>query len=128
MKIGEVAGEVGVNIQTLRYYERRALIEAPRRTESGYRDYDAQTVERVRFIKRSQALGFSLEEIRQLLDIRPEGTCGDLKGLVVQKVAEIDAKIAALQQMRQLILERGAQCGPSLESTCGFLAGQALPA
>jgi DNA-binding transcriptional MerR regulator len=70
MRIGEVAAEAGVNIQTLRYYERRRLLPEPARSNSGYRTYDPGTVRLVRFIKRAQELGFTLREIEDLIELR----------------------------------------------------------
>jgi len=67
VRIGEIAGRAGVNIQTLRYYERRGLLAPASRRESGYREYDEEDVRRVRFIRRAQDLGFTLEEIGDLL-------------------------------------------------------------
>ena len=69
MFIGELAKQAGLNIETVRFYEREGLLPAPPRSASGYRCYDRRHLEAIHFIKRSQALGFSLREIRQLLDI-----------------------------------------------------------
>ena len=69
LKIGELAALAGVNVQTVRYYERRQLLGEPARTRAGYRQYSAQDVSMLRFIKRSQALGFSLEEAGELLKL-----------------------------------------------------------
>lgn len=73
MRSSEVANAAGVNIQTLRYYERRERLPAPARKASGYREYDPTTVQQVRFIKRAQDLGFTLDEISELLDLREGG-------------------------------------------------------
>lgn len=123
MKIGEAARRAGVGVQTLRYYERRALIAAPARSASGYRDYPSSVVERVRFIKQAQAIGFSLEETRQLLDLRPGGTCGAVGALVAEKLADIDARIAALQAMRAHLVALGNGCVAGPRGVCGVLAG-----
>ncbi len=72
MTIGQVAAGAGVNIQTVRYYERRGLLPRAPRTASGYRQYDPDAVARLRFIKRAQDLGFSLQEIAELLELRVE--------------------------------------------------------
>jgi DNA-binding transcriptional MerR regulator len=70
LTIGQVATAANVNIQTIRYYERRGMFAAPRRTASGYRQYTQDAVSRLRFIKHAQELGFSLKEIQELLDLR----------------------------------------------------------
>ena len=98
---GQVAQQAGVNIQTLRYYERRKLLARPPRSQGGFRLYPADVVNQVRFIKRAQGLGFSLVEIGELLRIGSAGArCGDVKQRVDRKLADIDQKIAALQKMR----------------------------
>ena len=107
MRIGEAARQAGVKVQTLRYYERRGLIPGPARTPSNYRVYTPDDVRRVRFIKRAQGLGFTLEEIKDLLALRiePGATCGDVRGLAEEKIAGIRDKIGALRSM-QAALER----------------------
>lgn len=120
LKIGEVAERGGVNLQTIRYYEREGLLPEPPRRESGYRMFPASTVRRVRFIKRAQQLGFSLAEIGELLAIQidPESECADVQRLAKAKVADIDEKIATLRRMRRVL--RGLAnacpgCGPAQE-------------
>ena len=123
MRIGEIATNSGVNVQTLRYYERRGLIGKPRRTESGYRDYPAKTVSTVRSIKRAQSLGFTLEEIRELMGIRAARRNEDVLILVQDKRAEIDAKLRDLRRMRRAldaVVEQCA-CGGDV-SRCDVLA------
>ena len=102
MTRGELARHGQVNPETIRYYERSGLLPAPARSEANYRLFAPAAVQRIRFIKRAQAVGFSLEEIKTLIDLKfaPEATCGDVRGMVDSKIGEIDAKIAALQAMR----------------------------
>lgn len=113
MKIGEVANHAGVNVQTLRYYERCGLLREPGRRGSGYRDYPAETVRVVRFIKRAQKLGFSLMDITELLRVSADGPncCAEVRALAHRKLSEIDAKIAALSAMRRALktLARGCE-------------------
>lgn len=99
---GEVAKQGGVNRETIRYYERSGLLREKERTSSGYMLFDQSAVDRVRFIKRAQNGGFSLHEIKMLLEIRfnEDGTCGDVQTIAAQKIAEIDEKIRALQAMK----------------------------
>lgn len=100
MKIGNVAKEAGVRVDTLRYYERRGLIPEPERRGSGYREYPASTAQVIRFIKRAQELGFSLDEIEELLQLREGGRRGEVRGLAEQKVQDIDEKMSRLKAMR----------------------------
>jgi Hg(II)-responsive transcriptional regulator len=103
MTIGEVADRSNVNVQTIRYYERRGLLPTPRRSPSGYRQYSANNVERIRFIKRAQALGFSLDDISELLTLRvdPSTNCEEALHRAEAKLRDIDERIEALQLMRR---------------------------
>jgi len=102
MWITETAREAGVNTQTLRYYERRGLLPKPPRRGSGYRDYPDDAVRIVRFIKRAQELGFSLDEIEELVRLRGvrRGERQRVRAIAARKIVEIDRKIAHLQSMR----------------------------
>ena len=102
MRIGEVAAAAaGVNVETLRYYERRGLLGAPPRTAHGYRVYDLDTVRFVRSIKEAQGLGFSLTEIEEYLRLTGAGAPAEaMRARVGAKVAELDAKIESLERMR----------------------------
>lgn len=112
LTIGELARAAGVKVATLRYYERRGLIIPPPRSPGGYRLYTPQALERVRFIKSAQALGFSLREIAELLALRhdPRGTCAQVKRRAEAKIAEIEDKIATLQEIRQELVQISARC------------------
>ena len=103
LTIGKVAREAGVNVETVRYYERRGLVERPARRRGAYRVYPPETVGRIRSIKRAQQLGFSLEEIRELLAMRvnAKARCGDVLAQAERKIEEIDAKIESLRAVRQ---------------------------
>src|SRR5215216_6123528 len=96
MTRGELARYGQVNPETIRYYERSGLLPLPARSESNYRLFAPAAVQRIRFIKRAQAVGFSLEEIRTLLDLKfaVDATCGDVRGMVDAKIDDIDRKIA----------------------------------
>lgn len=102
MRIGEAAEQAGVNIQTLRYYERRGLLPRAPRRESGYRDVPAETVRVVRFVKRAQELGFSLEDVEDLLRLRRDRGRNrrQVRALAEKRRDQIDDKIAQLQRMR----------------------------
>jgi Hg(II)-responsive transcriptional regulator len=120
LKIGEVAGQAEVNLQTIRYYERERLLPKPARLASGYRVYAPDTVRRVRFIKRSQELGFALAEIRELLTLRIDRRRdrSDVRHIASAKVAEIEQKIASLTAMKKALLGLSDHCqghGPAAE-------------
>lgn len=120
LKSSLLAAQGGVNLQTIRYYEREGLLPAPPRLRSGYRMFPESAVHRVQFIKRAQELGFSLSEVRELLSIQidPAKECSDVQRLAKAKVADIAEKIRTLQSMKQ-VLSRLAEacpgCGPSSE-------------
>jgi Hg(II)-responsive transcriptional regulator len=112
MRTGEVAAQAGVNVQTLRYYERVGLLPEPSRRESGYRVYGADAVRTVRFIKRAQELGFGLREADALLGLAAGGpeSCEAARGLAGEKIAELDRRIADLQAMRDSLERLAATC------------------
>jgi len=113
LSIGEVAKKSNVNIETIRYYERRGLISEPPRSESGYRIFPLETVERIKFIKRSQELGFSLNEIEKLLTITEDVEHFDSKEILdftTQKIRDIELKIHDLEKMRFALEDLSAQC------------------
>lgn len=108
---GEVAARADVNIDTVRYYEKRGLLPKPSRTPAGYRQYGPEHVAHIRFIKRAQELGFTLEEIRELLGLRVvPGAGAEIRGKTDEKVREIDAKIRDLERIRAKLLELAAAC------------------
>jgi MerR family mercuric resistance operon transcriptional regulator len=121
MTRGEVADKADVNPETLRYYERKELIPKPPRSDGGFRLYDASYVERLRFIKRAKDLGFTLAEIKGLLDLRvdDEATCQDVKAQAVQKLDEVEQKIQDLERIREALARLAATCegsqGPTSE-------------
>jgi MerR family mercuric resistance operon transcriptional regulator len=124
MTIGEVAKRAGVHIETLRYYERRGLIEEPPRTSSNYRVYPVESVRRIRFIKRAQELGFSLEEISDLLSLRasPKAHCGDVLRRAEAKLDNIDEKMRDLRRMKKALSGLVEQCsGRGPISECPIL-------
>lgn len=112
MTRGELARYGQVNPETIRYYERSGLLPLPQRSESNYRLFAPAAAQRIRFIKRAQAVGFSLEEIRTLLDLKfgTDATCGDVRGMVDAKISDIDHKIAALQAMRSELSDLFEEC------------------
>jgi len=112
MRIGELARDARVSIQTLRYYERRGLLSPPRRQTSGYRRYDDAAVNRVRFIRRAQDLGFTLQEIGDLLTLWPDSarSCGAVEGRASATLSRIDEKIEDLNRMRAALAKYVHAC------------------
>ncbi|WP_022834391.1 MerR family transcriptional regulator [Salisaeta longa] len=102
---GDVAAQADVNVQTVRYYERRGLLPEPPRSAGGFRQYDASYVTRIRFIKRAQELGFTLEEIQELLALRatPTADRADVRAAAEAKRHEVQAKIRDLQRIAETL-------------------------
>ncbi|MFI0468875.1 MerR family DNA-binding protein [Saccharopolyspora sp. 5N102] len=124
MRSGEVAELAGVNVQTLRYYERRGLIAQPPRSPSGYRAYPAEVVELVRFVKRAQELGFTLDEIAELLELAEGGPqeCDPARAVAEARMAELERRIADLERMRDSLAELVATCDrPRTDRQCPLL-------
>jgi len=101
VKIGELAERTGVSVQAVRYYERRGLLPTPDRTASGYREYDGSDALRLSFIRRTKDLGFTLSEIRDLLDlqVRPGTTADDVRRRAVEKIQSLRSKIRDLRSI-----------------------------
>ena len=110
LTIGSLADEAGVNVETIRYYQRRGLMPEPYKPAQGYRRYDATTVKRVRFIKRAQALGFTLEEIGGLLKLDEAHACAETRELASHKLQTIETKLADLVAMRKALTALLCQC------------------
>lgn len=112
MRIGQVAQRAGVNVETIRFYERKGLITQPPRNPGGYRQYPHEAIARIRFIKRAKQLGFSLTEIAELLSLQanPRATCGDVKQRAETKVSTIHNRIKDLQRMKRLLEQLATSC------------------
>lgn len=124
MRTGEVANLAKVNVQTLRYYERRGLLPQPPRRESGYRVYGLRAVRVVRFIKRAQELGFSLDEVESLFELMSGGPddCDQVRELALGRIAQLDSRIADLRAMRNSLDRLVATCHrPRAERHCPLL-------
>jgi MerR family transcriptional regulator, mercuric resistance operon regulatory protein len=124
MRTSEVADRAGVNAQTLRYYERVGLLAEPPRSRTGYREYPADTVAVLRFVKRAQGLGFTLAEITELLELADGGpeACDRARALALAHAAELDRKIAELTRMRASLDELVATCErPRADRRCPLL-------
>ena len=122
--VGAAASAAGVNVQTLHYYERRGLIQSPGRSPAGYREYGLRTVRRVRSIKRAQGLGFTLGEIRELMDLVEAGRpATEVVDLARSKLEAIDEKIEALVRMRDALRETMETCRCGGDLTCCDVVG-----
>ncbi len=129
MTRSEVAEKAGVNPETLRYYERKELIPKPRRSDGGFRLYDDSYVDRLRFIQRAQDLGFTLAEIKDLLELRvdDEATCRDVKNRATAKLEDVEDKIRDLQRIRDALTRLAEACegGGGPTSDCPILDAMA---
>jgi DNA-binding transcriptional MerR regulator len=112
MTSGQLAKKCGVGVETLRFYEREGLLAKPARSGSGYRQYPAEAVDRVRFIRRAQQLGFQLKDIKGLLALRadPDADKGEVRGRAIAKLADIDQMITDLETMRAELTRLVAAC------------------
>lgn len=110
LTIGQLAKAAAVNVETIRYYQRRGLLEEPPRPLGGQRHYSAEQIKRVRFIKRAQALGFTLSEIGTLLALDAARVCHDTRALATHKLASIEQKIADLAIMQRVLNDLVRQC------------------
>ncbi len=113
MRIGEVAERVGVTTKTVRYYERIGLLPEADRTESGYRSYGPDAVDRLEFIREAQATGLSLTEIQSILELKDQGeqSCEHTRDLLSRHLAEIDAQIERLLRAREELAELAVRAG-----------------
>ncbi|MDR3639548.1 MAG: MerR family DNA-binding protein [Isosphaeraceae bacterium] len=121
---GALAKAAGVNVETLRFYERKGLLPKPPRKPSGYREYPTEDVQRVRFIKRAQELGFSLVEIKELLAlwVRPGTMPAEVKVHAEEKLADIRRRIASLRVMEEALKKLTDACsGQGPMSECPIL-------
>lgn len=125
LTVSRLADRVGTSADTVRYYERIGLLPEPDRSASGYRVYDDDAVERLRFIKHAQRFGLRLEEIGELLDIREKGLCpcGHTRTLLERRLAQLDDDMATITRLRGDIAEmleglptRGAASGSATET------------
>lgn len=123
MTIGKIAAEADVAIDTVRYYERAGLLPEPPRRESGYREYPADTVKRLRFIRRAKALGFSLPEIGELLDLSSSSAdVRKIKNAAQSKLKLLDEKIAELTRVRDGLQKLVKHCpGHGKADACPIL-------
>ena len=124
LTIGQVAERSGVGVETVRFYEREGLIPKPDRSSSGYRQFDDEAIARLHFIKRAKELGFTLNEIKELLSLRLDATtsCADVRSRAEAKIADIDEKIRTLRRMKTALKKLTSECsGDGAASECSIL-------
>ena len=123
MQISEAASQAGVNVQTLRYYERRGLLPRPPRRSSGYREFPDDSIRIVRFIKRAQDLGFSLNEVEELLRLRGDRKRDrrKVRSVAERRLQQVDAKIAELRAIRQALAHLIDRCATGSTLECPII-------
>ena len=110
LTIGKVAKLAEVNVETIRYYQRRGLLAEPHKPYMGYRRYPADIVKHIRFIKRAQALGFTLNEVAVLMELEEASACGKTRALARDKINAIDQRMSGLTSMRKALATLVRQC------------------
>ena len=110
MTIGTLAKTAGVNVETVRYYQRVGLVRVPGKAPRGIRRYTAQDLGRIGFIKRAQELGFALAEVRQLLELEDGQSCAAARSLAARKLETVEEKLADLVRLRRTLRELVASC------------------
>ncbi|TXL68335.1 Cd(II)/Pb(II)-responsive transcriptional regulator [Zeimonas arvi] len=124
MRIGELAKATGVDVETIRYYERAGLLPEPARESNGYRAYGIGHLERLAFVRHCRALDMPLEAVRRLLDFaaQPEADCGDINELIDDQLGRVRARIESLRALERQLAALRAQCGePHAARECGIL-------
>lgn len=122
MRIGEIARATGLKVETVRFYEQAGLVPPPGRSGGNYRQYDGTHLARLSFVKRSRDLGFTLEQVRELLRLadRPDQSCADVDALAAHHVASIDRKLADLRALRRELM-RLTDCDGGTVANCGII-------
>lgn len=119
LKIGELAQQAGVNLQTVRYYERQGLLPKPLRTESGYRQYNEKDLKLLQFIVNAKGFGFSLDKIKNLLFLKANSQAHgyDVKNVITTEIKEIDEKIRSLKELKKCLTELEDSCPGNITIT-----------
>lgn len=121
--IGKLSAYTGVNIETIRYYEKIGVLPSPPRSEGGHRLYGKEHLARLVFLRRSRELGFSLEEIRALLELVEAGdyTCGEVKALTLLHLHNVREKMRDLRKLEQALVDISSQCDGGTTQDCPIL-------
>lgn len=121
--IGKVAAAAGVNVETIRFYHRRGMLAEPKKETGSFRYYDAEAIARIRFIKRAQAIGFSLEEIKSLMALNQPGSCKQTHDTAVAKLALVEARINDLARIKSTLKQLIKECEVGHSNlTCPIIA------
>lgn len=128
LKIGEVSKRSGIGIEALRFYEKSGLLDKPSRTDSGYRVYGPEILERLAFIKQAQALGFSLDEIKRIIEDARTGRspCDEVREIVTRRLEELDERMREMRRYRKELaetLEEWNKVGRAPGHICGLIEG-----
>ena len=121
LSIGQVAKQMEIGVETVRYYEREGLLEEPARKPSGYRQYDEGVVKRIKFILQAKSLGFTLKEIKELLSLRNSGDadCSEFQSRAAKKIGEVEGKIQSLERIKNALEKISQACpGTGALSNC----------
>jgi MerR family mercuric resistance operon transcriptional regulator len=121
LTIGHIARSAGVNIETVRYYQRRGLVALPPKRAHGFRYYTPATASRVRFIKRAQALGMSLKEVQRLMKLDAKGACTENRSLAVAKLAVVEKKLLEFSKLRDVLRGLVAACDQPHGKSCPII-------
>ena len=119
--IGRLAREGGVSVETVRYYQRRRLLAVPSKRARGFRYYGSETLERLRFIRRAQAVGLSLEDIREMLGLDRKRACGTTRALAAQRLSVIEDKLKDLTVLRDALAALIHECDEHGGVSCPIL-------
>ena len=124
MRIGELGQAIGVDIETIRHYEKIGLLSPPAREANGYRNYDAAHVERLAFIRHCRALDIPLAEVKRLLDFvaHPEADCGDINRLIEEQLGRVRERLSSMLALEKQLVALRARCGENHTAReCGIL-------
>lgn len=124
--IGQVTSELGIAATTLRYYEREGILTPTARSEKGYRLYDDQAVLRLEFIRSAQSVGFTLEDIRALLELDADTSCGEVQQLIERRLVDVDRRLTELKQLRLTLSTALEHCHQSKRG-CAVLINLKTP-
>ena len=121
LTIGHIAHAAGVNVETVRYYQRRGLVSLPPKRARGFRYYSPATASRVRFIKRAQSLGMSLKEVQRLLKLDSKGACKESRSIAAEKLALVESKLVDLAKLRDVLKGLVAACDEPHGTSCPII-------
>jgi MerR family mercuric resistance operon transcriptional regulator len=121
MTIGALAKAAGVHVETVRYYQRRGLVDEPKRQPGSVRRYDTDAVKRLRFVRRAQELGFTLEEIKSLIQLGDAPNCRGARNLAARKLDLVNVRLADLRRMQEALRGLVAQCDTGRKRSCPII-------